>query len=92
MQLLPAEHFSLSSEGNAAALPSLLTASNEGSVRLWDLSKCCGGLPLELAQADDLHTGQPPAMFAFSAAVYILLAPLRSTLLTMQQSVWLAVL
>lgn len=66
VQLLPAEHLSQSGEGNAAALPRLLTASNEGSVRLWDLSKCCGGVPLELAQADDLHTGKPPAMFACS--------------------------
>lgn len=79
VQLLP-EQLSLSGEGNAAALPRLLTASNEGSVRLWDLSKCCGGLPLELAQADDLHTGKPPAMFACSAAVCIVLAPLHSTL------------
>ena len=80
VQLLPTEDLSQSDEGNAPALPRLLTASNEGSVRLWDLSKCCGGVPLELAQADDLHTGKPPAMFACSAAVCILLDPLCSTL------------
>ncbi|KAL3150430.1 GATOR complex protein wdr59, variant 2 [Trebouxia sp. C0010 RCD-2024] len=53
VQLLPADGLSL----HAAALPTLLTASNDGSVRLWDLSKGCEGMPLELAQTDDLHTG-----------------------------------
>lgn len=57
VQLLPADGLSL----HAAALPTLLTASNDGSVRLWDLSKGCDGMPLELAQADDLHTGSASA-------------------------------
>ena len=57
VQLLPAEGHNL----HAALLPTLLTASNDGTVRLWDLGKCCDGMPLELAQADDLHTGQAPA-------------------------------
>ncbi|KAL0029914.1 hypothetical protein WJX77_007230 [Trebouxia sp. C0004] len=35
----------------------LLTASNDGSVSLWDLSKCCDGRPLEAAHTDTLHTG-----------------------------------
>lgn len=64
VQLLPADGLSL----HAAALPTLLTASNDGSVRLWDLSKGCEGMPLELAQTDDLHTGTAPACQAGSSA------------------------
>lgn len=66
VQLVPAEHFTLHGDSNphVAPLPRLLTASHDGSVRLWDLSKCCGGMPLQLAQADDLHTGKAPAMYA----------------------------
>lgn len=63
VQLLPADGLSL----HAAALPTLLTASNDGSVRLWDLSKGCDGMPLELAHADDLHTGTAPACLAGSS-------------------------
>ena len=79
VQLLPAQQFSLYCDSKAAALPRMLTASNDGTVRLWDLSKCCGGLPLELAQADDLHTGKPPGTHACSSAVYILAAHLHFT-------------
>lgn len=42
--------------------PMLLSASNDGTVALWDLSKCCKQgrhdvLPRQLAQTDALHTG-----------------------------------
>lgn len=66
VQLLPAAQFYGGS--NVLAHPRMLSASNDGSVRLWDLSKCCGGLPLELAQADDLHTGKPHGTHAYSSA------------------------
>lgn len=67
VQMLPAEQFSLCGDSNAVAHPRMLTASSDGSVRLWDLSKCCGGVPLELAQADDLHTGKPAGMHVRSS-------------------------
>ena len=79
VQLLPAEQFSLYGDSKAAALSRMLTASNDGSVRLWDLGKCCGALPLELAQADDLHTGKPPGVHVSSSHVFILAARLHFT-------------
>ena len=45
-----------------ASAPLLLSASNDGTVALWDLSMCCEQgrhdmLPRQLAQTDALHTG-----------------------------------
>lgn len=44
-------------------VPLLLSASNDGTVALWDLSKCCEQgrpdvRPRQLAQTDALHTGE----------------------------------
>ncbi|KAL0034450.1 hypothetical protein WJX79_002846 [Trebouxia sp. C0005] len=62
VQLLPAVPFGEQEEkmdhgSEVVRLPQLLTASNDGSVSLWDLSKCCDGRPLEAAHTDTLHTG-----------------------------------
>lgn len=75
VQLLPMDLSSLQDNGDShtASLPRLLTASNDGTVCLWDLSKYCGGRPLELVQADDLHTGKP--------AVHVILVSSDCTLL-----------
>ena len=66
VQLLPADRAAtqqqLDSDSYASSLPQLLTASNDGSVSLWDLSKCCGGRPLELAHTEALHTGHMPVI------------------------------
>ena len=48
--------------GSITAAPLLLSASNDGTVALWDLSRCCEQgrhdmLPRQLAQTDALHTG-----------------------------------
>lgn len=65
VQLLPAAPFGEQEQktdygSELVRLPQLLTASNDGSVSLWDLSKCCDGRPLEAAHTDTLHTGWQP--------------------------------
>jgi len=67
VQLLSAEAAKKQQEphdgsSQASGLPQMLTASNDGSVSLWDLSKCCEGRPPRVAHADSLHTGHTPTM------------------------------
>lgn len=62
VQLLPTgpayeQQQQTSCDSQVTRLPHLLTASNDGSVSLWDLSKCCDGRPQEVAHTQTLHTG-----------------------------------
>ena len=61
MQLVRVSDCSLQQGKDAAIVARLLTASNDGTVCLWDLGRCCNGKPLEVAQATNLHAGEVAA-------------------------------
>ena len=87
VQLLPTEpayeqQQQTSCDSQVSRLPQLLTASNDGSVSLWDLSKCCDGRPQQVAHTETLHTGWSCCTCTLS--VYMFSCPL-STLLHLTQ-------